>query len=136
MIEESKYCSDVIKKKFDKEISMTKEDNEEFRNSTKCLIFDGDVKVRDHCHITGKCRGFVHRDGNINVKSNHKIPAVFHNLIAQQNYDFHLKKQELGKFNLRLNVIPNELTNYMGFSINNKLTFTDSFKFLSSSYLS
>ena len=42
---------------------MTKEDNE---NSTKCWIcdndyIDGDVKVRDHCHIIGKYRGSAHR---------------------------------------------------------------------------
>ena len=41
--------------------------------------------------------------------------------------------QELGKFNLKINVIPNGLEEYMSFSINNKLCFTDSFQFLSSS---
>ena len=30
MIEESKYCSDVMKKHFNKELVMTKEDNEDF----------------------------------------------------------------------------------------------------------
>ena len=39
--------------------------------------------------------------------------------------------QELGKFNLKINVIPNGLEKYMSFSINNKLSFTDSFKFIS-----
>ena len=44
------------KKKFNKELTMTKKDNEHFENSTKCWICDndnhyGDVKVRDHCHI-------------------------------------------------------------------------------------
>ena len=53
---------------------MTREDNEDFENSTKCWICDndyndGDVKVRDHCHITGKYRSFAHRDCNINLKS-------------------------------------------------------------------
>ena len=38
MIEESKYCSDVMKKKFNKELVMTNEDNENFKNSTKCWI--------------------------------------------------------------------------------------------------
>ena len=38
---------------------MTKEDNEDFENSTKCWIcdngyVDNDVKVRDDCHITGQ----------------------------------------------------------------------------------
>ena len=32
------------------------------------------------CHTTEKYRGFAHRDCNINVKLNHKIPIVFHNL--------------------------------------------------------
>ena len=59
MIEETKYCSDVIKKHFNKELVMSKGDNEDFKNSTKCWICDNDyvdnnVKVRDHCHITGK----------------------------------------------------------------------------------
>ena len=61
------------RKNFNKELLMTKEDNEDFKNSTKFWIFnnnyiDSDVKVRDHCHITGKYRGSVHRDYNINLK--------------------------------------------------------------------
>ena len=84
MIEESTYCSDVMKK-HNKELFMTNEDNENFKNSAKCWICDNeyvdtDVKVRDHCHITGKYRGSAHRDCNINLKLNHKIPVVFHNL--------------------------------------------------------
>ena len=54
----------------------------------------------------------------------------FHNL---KNYDSHLIMQEIGKFNLKTNVIPNGLEKYMSFSINNKFSFTDSFRFLSSS---
>ena len=104
-------------------IVMTKEDNEDFENSTKCWICDNnctddDVKVRDYCHITGKHRGPAHRGCNINVKLNHKIHVVFHNL---KNCDSHFIMQKLGKFNLTLNVIPNELE--MSFSINNKLSF-------------
>ena len=80
---------------------MTKKDNEDFENSTKCRIcdnvyFDGDVKVRDLSHITGKYRGPAQRDCNINFNLNHKIPVVFHNL---KNYD--LIMQEQGKFKLK-----------------------------------
>ena len=41
--------------------------------------------------------------------------------------------QELGKLNLKLNVIPNGLEKYMSFSINIKLSFIDNLQFLSSS---
>ena len=41
--------------------------------------------------------------------------------------------QELHKFNLKINAIPNGLEEYMSFSINSKLSFIDSFQFLSSS---
>ena len=34
MIEESKYCSEVMKKHFNKELVMTKEDNQYFENPT------------------------------------------------------------------------------------------------------
>ena len=40
--------------------------------------------------------------------------------------------QQLGNFNLIINVIPNGLEKRMSFSINNKLNFIDSFQFLSS----
>ena len=56
------------------------------------------------------------------------ISAVFHNL---KNYDSHFIRQELGKFNLKINAIPNGLEKYMSFSINNKLSFIDTFEFLS-----
>ena len=85
MIKESKYFSDVMKKQFNKELVMTKKIMNILRTQLKCWIsdnvyFDDDVKVRHHCHITGKYRVSAHRDCNINVKSNHKIPVVFHNL--------------------------------------------------------
>ena len=52
-----------MKKHFNKEPVMTK-------NFTKCWIcdmvfIDGDVKVRDQCHITWKYRGSANRDRNI-----------------------------------------------------------------------
>ena len=48
---------------------------------------DGEVKVRDRCHITRKYRGSAHRDSNISILLNQKILIVFHNL---RNYDSHL----------------------------------------------
>ena len=64
---------------------MTKKDNEDFENSTKCWIcendyIDEDVKVRNHCHITGEYTGSTHGDCNANVKLNYKVSVVFNNL--------------------------------------------------------
>ena len=87
-------------------------------------------KVRNHCHITRKYRVSSHRDCNINFKSNHKIPIVFHNL---KNYNFNLIMQELAKFSLKINDIPNGLEKYMSFNINKKFIFIDSSQFISSS---
>ena len=56
IIKESNYCTDIMEKHFKKELVMTKKDNKDFKNSTKCWIcylvyIEGDVKVRDHYHI-------------------------------------------------------------------------------------
>ena len=85
MVQESKYCTNMMNKHFKNKLVITKEDDEFFKNSNKCWIFDnvyvnGNVDVRDHCHITRKYRGSACRDCNINVKLNNKIPIVFHNL--------------------------------------------------------
>ena len=63
--------------------------------------------------------GSAHRQCNIYVKLNHKIPIVFQNL---KKYVLHLIIKELGKFNFKINVMPNILEQYMNFNINNKLT--------------
>ena len=70
MVKESKHCSDVMKKHFNKELVLTKNEN-----STKSLIcdnhfVDGDAKVRDHCHIAGKYRSPAQRDCKVKVKFN------------------------------------------------------------------
>ena len=79
---------------------MTKKDDQDFENFTKCwycdnVYADGDVKVREHYHNTGIYRGSAHRNCNIKVKLNYEIPIIFHDL---KNYDTHLTMQELSKF--------------------------------------
>ena len=65
-----------MKKHFNKELVMTKENNENFESSTKCWIFynafrKGYVKVKDRCHVIGKYRGATYRDCNIKIILNH-----------------------------------------------------------------
>ena len=114
---------------------MSAEDEQKFQSSNKCWICDklfdvGDNKVRDLDHVTGKYRGFVHWSCNINLALTKKVPVIFYNL---RGYDSHLIIKEIGKFDLKRNVIPNGLEKYMTFTINNNLVFIDSMQFMNSS---
>ena len=69
MLEEVKYCKAVIKKRFNKPLVMTEDDEQRFRTMDGCHICgeqygEKDVCVRDHCHITGKFRGSAHQECN------------------------------------------------------------------------
>ena len=95
----------------------SEEEEEQFRASSTCwicekLIDDDDEKVRDHCHITGKFRGEAHWSCNINLQLTKKVSVIFHNL---RGYDSHLIFNELNKFNVKIDVIPNRLEKYMTF---------------------
>ena len=67
MIEESEYCSDVMKEHFNKESVMTRKDDEDFENSSRFWIYGnvyviGDSKSIDRrYHITGIYEGFIQR---------------------------------------------------------------------------
>ena len=86
------------------------------------------LKVRDHCHISGKYRGSVHKGCYIKVKL-----YIAHSAHPKKNYDSHRIMQELDKFNFKINLISNGLEMYMRFNINNTLPFIGSFQCLSSS---
>ena len=98
-----------MKDQFNKNLVMTEEEEHLFQQSNNCwickkIIDNGDEKVRDHCHITGKFRGSAHWDCNINFQLTKKIPVIFHN---SKGYDSHLIFSELHKFYLKADVIPN-----------------------------
>ena len=59
----------------------------------------------------------------MHLKLNKKVPAIFHNL---KGYDNHLIINEIGKFNVKVDVIPNTLEKYMAVTININLVFIDS----------
>ena len=59
-----------------------------------------------------------------------KVSVIFHDLKC---YDSHLIIQEIGKFDFKVNAIPNGLEKYMAFTINNNLVFIDSMQFMNSS---
>ena len=70
---ESRCCSEVIKKQFNENLVITKNDHKDFKNSNKCWIckkayIEGDVNVRNNCHITVKYRDSAHSNCSIKVK--------------------------------------------------------------------
>ena len=152
MLEEVKYCKQIMKTCFNKPLKMTEDDENEFQKAEACHICDieyteKDIRVRDHCHITGIYRGSSHQDCNLKLRVNPeeiKIPVIFHNL---RGYDSHFIMQEIGAIvknhayknkkgdekRMNINAIPNNMEKYMALMLGNHLTFIDSFQFMSSS---
>ena len=82
---QQKYCNQVINKHFNKKLKMTTENENNYQNSQNCWICDQKIinnkdKVRDHCHITDKCRGSAHKKYNSELRIPRKLPIIFHNL--------------------------------------------------------
>ena len=89
-----------------------------------------DETVRDHCHVTRRFRGAAHWSCNINLHLTKKVPVIFHNLRC---YDSHLIFNELNKFDVKIDVIPNRLEKYMALFLNKNLVFIDSMQVMNSS---
>ncbi|XP_074037614.1 uncharacterized protein [Leptinotarsa decemlineata] len=132
---------------------LTASEENEFLTADSCGICEkpfelGDVKVRDHCHLTGKKRyGAAHSRCNLNYKLPNFVPIIFHNL---SGYDCHLFIKELCTNKNKVEVIGQTKENYisftkhllMGTTIDKfgklkkqslKLRFIDSFRFMASS---
>ena len=66
-----------------KDIILTEEDEEDYRNKNICRFCEKNIKsdkVRDHGHLTCKYRGSARSKYNINVtqKQIYLIPFLFH----------------------------------------------------------
>ena len=140
----------------------TKQDPINFNSSTHCYICEKEfkpedkkgfelwreIKVRDHCHFTGKYHGAAHAHCNLKCRKPLILPVIFHNL---QGYDAHLFIKELAKLDGDLSSIPTE-EKYISFSkkikvdeyvhkkktnetvsLNFEIRFIDSFKFMQTS---
>jgi len=75
-----------------KPMMMTDEDKINFDGATRCWIcqkdfVEGDQKVRDHCHYSGKFRGAAHNSCNLLFRKPKHVQVFFHNL---SGYDSHL----------------------------------------------
>ena len=133
----SKFFSDIFEeeqeildkpRKFQKTpMNLSSDEKIHHKNATICYVCKGEFtnenpKVRDPCHVNGNYRGAACNKCNLGMKLTKTIPVVFHNL---KGYDSHLLLTELGKFNKKISVIPNNMQTYMSFSIGNKTSFYD-----------
>ena len=119
-----------------KDIIMTEEDEEVFKNNNICRFCEKFIesdKVRDHCHLTGKYRGPAHIKCNINVtqKQSNFIPFIFNNF---SNYDCHMFFKTLvdkKKDQVDFEIIPKTNEEYISVTYG-CFRFVDSYRFLSS----
>ncbi|CAB3976688.1 Gastrula zinc finger [Paramuricea clavata] len=133
VLKESIKCREMVNKIFKKKMVITPEQETEFWMTRNCSICGndlGDDRVRDHDHVTGLFRGAAHNMCNLKYRITWKVPVVFHNL---RGYDSHLIMQEIGKFKMNINVIPNNMEKYISFSLGKSLVFIDSIQFMASS---
>ena len=131
-----KYEEDILKRmKYIKPLQLSIDEEQIFKKALNCHICEqtfekvDDIKVRDHCHITGKFRGAAHMSCNLNYKIKMFIPVVFHNL---KNYDAHIIMSAIGKHAKKINVLALSMEKYLSFQIGH-LRFLDSIQFLPSS---
>ena len=134
------FNKDIVLRKMIKKISRT-------LINVKFVIkkySEKDVRVRDHCHITGKYRGSAYQDCNINYRLTDKIPVIFHSL---KGYDSHFIMQTIGEIahkhtyknkkgkekQMDINVITNDMEKYTAFMLGKHLGFIDSLQFMCSS---
>lgn len=116
-------------------LQMSESEELSFKSSTQCHICNDlfsvtTIKVRDHCHVSGKYRKAACQGCNLNYKQPHFIPVIFHNL---KNFDSHIICESLEHFkNYEIKCIAQNSEKYVSFSLGN-LRFIDSYQFLGSS---
>nr|XP_015840324.1 PREDICTED: uncharacterized protein LOC103313332 [Tribolium castaneum] len=88
-------------------LPLTIQEEFDYLTATDCHICQkpfqqNDIKVKDHCHLTGRYRSAAHSNCNLNFQIPNFIPIVFHNLT---NYDSHLFIKELALEESEINIL-------------------------------
>jgi len=95
------------------------------------LIFNDQVKSKDHCCLTGKYLGPAHQDCQLNQGDDRRIALFAHN---STGYDLHLITKVLGKNERfwRMEILPKNSEKFIALYLNNYV-FLDSMSFLPNS---
>ena len=80
-------------------------------------------KISNHCYTTGKFRRATHWICNVNLKITKKVFLIFH---GWKGYDNHIIMNKIDKFDVKVDVIRNEIEKSMAFTINKNSVFLDS----------
>ena len=122
-------------------IIFTEKDEENYNSATACWICEkgfldeeenkNQIKVRDHCHFSGKCCGAAHSICNLQLREKTFIPVVFHNL---KGYDSHIFIKAFSELEDEPDCIPQNTEKMISFSLKKKhsfeLKFLDSYGFM------
>jgi hypothetical protein len=139
LIDEGKKLNEILLNRIEmfKLPNLNEEEEIKFQKANKCHFCneefdDEDIKVRDHCHLTGKFRGAAHQSCNLNVRTSLKIPIFFHN---GSGYDFKHFIRKLYKIDKNIKILPHTEEKYISIKVkiegtNIKFEFKDSMKFL------
>ena len=154
-----KFCKDLRKQARSivdcekKEMTeLTEEENFRHYIEDKCFICEkaffedaknNYIKVRDHCHYTGKYRGAAHKICNLMYNTPRETPVIFHN---GSSYDYHFIIKGLAEeFEGDFECLCENKEKYITFSVPIKkesnedgtiiyrIKFIDSFRFMSTS---
>ena len=126
-----------------KDMIFTEQDGIAYEGSSTCWICKGpfsgkedgrtkgNLKVRDHCHWTGRFRGAAHSKCNLRLREQIFIPVIFHNL---KGYDSHLFIRAFHDLEEEPNCIPQNTEKFISFSLKktgcSELSFLDSLAFM------
>ncbi|XP_055325648.1 uncharacterized protein LOC129579533 [Sitodiplosis mosellana] len=154
-ITELKEIAHGVARLFDKNTPMlplTEDDRYTFHDPNALCTICGnifeanDIRVHDHCHLTGRYRGPAHQACNLQFQDSHVVPVIMHNL---SGYDSHLFIKKLSANNIingDVSIIPANAEQYIAFTKvvtgstrglntreNVKFKFIDSYRFMPAS---